>query len=129
MGTELGIVALYAFLIIAVALLQVLAEMPSLGLGDLISARDEVRDGTAVVGRLDRALNNCVIGMALFAPAVLILSVKGLSPLPNAILAAQIFLFARVAYVVTYALGVPLLRTLAWAISVFAVIYLYILGL
>ena len=129
MGTELGILGLYGLLIVVVIMAQLLVAIPNLGLGYLLTARDEGRPVTGMAGRLDRALNNCVIGMALFAPAVLILSAKGLLPIPEALLAAQIFLIARVVYVVSYAFSIPLVRTLSWDVATLATVYLYVLGL
>ena len=128
MGSELGILALYGILIAIVIAVQVLMAMGQVGLPMLASPRDDMPKLGAVAGRMERALNNCVVAMALFAPAVLILQAKGIST-SGTLLAAQAFLIARIAYVVVYALGIPWLRTGIWAVGLLATLFLYVAGL
>ena len=80
------------------------------------------RDGTpapvsALAGRLDRARANFLETFVFFAAAVLAVVVAGKSS-PTTLLGAQIYFWARVAYVPTYAIGVPLLRTVVWGASI-----------
>lgn len=124
MGSELGIVALYGLLIVLVQLFQVLMLVPQHGMAYLATARDESRPNSGVAARLERTIANCIVGMALFAPAVLILNAQGLST-TGTLLAAQIFLIARVVYVVVYAAGIPWVRTAVWVVALWANIYLY----
>ncbi|MEM9010544.1 MAG: MAPEG family protein [Pseudomonadota bacterium] len=128
MGTEIGILALYGLFVIVVILLQVLAALPQVGLVALASARDTMAPLTGVAARLDRAQLNCVIGLALFAPAAIAVQMLGLST-GATVLAGQIFLIARLVYVVVYAAGIPWLRTLAWTASILATAYLYIVAM
>ena len=127
MGTELGILALYGILIAIVIAVQVLMAMGQVGLPMLASPRDDMPKLQSVAGRMERAVNNCVVGMALFAPAVLILQAKGIST-SGTLLAAQLFLIARVLYVVVYAMGTPWLRTGIWGVALLATLFLYVAG-
>jgi uncharacterized MAPEG superfamily protein len=128
MGNELTILALYGMLIIVVILIETTLALPQLGLPYMASPRDELREKHGLAGRAERTVRNCVIGMALFAPAILILNAQG-ALTATTLLAAQVFLIARVIYVIVYILGVPYLRTLAFVASLLATLYLYFLAL
>lgn len=128
MGSELTILALYGILIIVVVLVEVMLAIPQLGLAYMATPRDERRDKTGLAGRAERTVRNCVLGMALFAPAILILHAQG-ALTSTTLLMAQIFLIARVIYVIVYVLGIPWVRTLAFVASLLATLYLYVLAL
>ena len=130
MSSELTILALYGLLIVVVVLLNVLTAMSQVGLMTLGGARDDMPALTGVAGRVERTLTNSVVAMALFAPAVLILSAKD-SFTSGSLLAAQIFLIARVVFVPIYAFAIPVpfLRTIVWMAGFLATIYLYLLAL
>lgn len=130
MSSELSILALYGLLIVVVVLLNVLTAMSQVGLMTLGGARDDMPALTGVAGRVERALTNSVVAMALFAPAILILSVKDAFT-SGSLLAAQIFLIARVVFVPVYAFAIPVpfLRTIVWMAGFLATIYLYLLAL
>lgn len=128
MSSELNILALYGLYTALILLLQVTGAMSQLGMGYLLSSRDEHRTLTGITGRLDRALVNSVTAMALFAPAILILAVKeefGTTTLT----AAQAFLIARILYVPAYALKLTGVRTLLWLAGFAATVVLYLVAL
>lgn len=128
MSSELSILALYGLLVIVVIVLQVLAAMGQVGLQALVGPHDNMPKYTGTAGRLDRAQLNSVVAMALFAPAILLLhAASGFTA--NTLLAAQVFLIARVLYVIVYAMGTPWLRTLIWACGFLATAYLYLMAL
>lgn len=128
MSSELTILGLYGILIIVVILVEVLLALPQYGLPYLASARDENRPQEGMAGRATRTVLNCTIGMALFAPAILILALKdGFTA--TTLLCAQVFLIARVIYVVVYIAGIPWIRTLAFVAGLLATLYLYVLAL
>ena len=86
------------------------------------SSRDEVVPRlTGVAGRLDRALRNFVETFPLFAAAVLMAHVAGAHSWMTE-WGAQLYLWARVAYLALYAAGVFLLRSLAWNVAVLGII-------
>ena len=128
MASELGILGLYGLVVIITILLQAQAGTMQVGLLTLLKPRDDMPALTGVAGRLERAQMNSIVAMALFAPAVLILGHKGLST-PSTLLAAQVFLAARVLYVPLYAFGLPGVRTLVWVAGVLATVWLYVAGL
>ena len=128
MSSELSILALFGLLIVVTILLQVLLALPQVGLPYLASSRDENRELTGHAGRSLRCVQNSVVAMALFAPAVLILQAQG-GFTATTLMMAQIFLIARIAYVVVYLAGIPWLRTGVWMVGFLATAYLLILGM
>ncbi|QMU58283.1 MAG: MAPEG family protein [Boseongicola sp.] len=128
MSSELSILALYGLLTVVIIVVQVTLAIPKMGLPYLATPRDEPRELDGVAGRALRCLNNSVIAMALFAPAILILQAKGAFS-DTTLLMAQIFLIARVLYVGIYLAGIPWLRTGVWGVGAIATAYLYILAI
>jgi uncharacterized MAPEG superfamily protein len=63
--------------------------------------------------RLQAAHSNSIENLAVFAPLVLILQAMNHST-ESTVLACALFFWARLAYVIVYALGIPGLRTLAF---------------
>ena len=119
--------ALYGLLCLVTILAQVVAAAGKLDLTQLMGNREGLPSLTGMAGRLDRAQANSVVAMALFAPAVLILA---LQPDPAAgATPAWIFLLARLAYVVVYALGIAYLRTIVWLVGFIMTLWLYLLPL
>ena len=87
------------------------------GLAWNAGARDgDPRPLTGVAARMDRALKNFLETFGFFAVAVLAVVVTQRTNAHTA-LGAQLYLWSRVAYVPLYAMGIPYLRTLAWAAS------------
>ena len=71
---------------------------------------------TGVAGRLERALRNFVETFPLFAAAVLIAHVANTHGWMTE-WGVQLYFGARVAYLVLYAAGVFLLRSLVWNVA------------
>jgi uncharacterized MAPEG superfamily protein len=69
--------------------------------------------------RLYFAHTNAVDNLVIFAPLVLILDSLGRSTQTTAI-ACAVYFWARLAHAIVYALGVPVLRTLAFAVGFLA---------
>ena len=78
---------------------------------------------TPLAGRLARAQANYFESFPLFAAAVLVIYVADLET-ETSLLAAWVWLVARVAYLPLYAMGVPYVRGVAWATSVVALLTL-----
>ena len=125
---ELSLLALYGLVVAFTILLQTTGALGQLGMGYLLSARDEPRKVVGITARLERALANSVVAMTLFAPAVLILA-AGDKFTPSTLQAAQVFVVARLIYIPAYAFGIAGLRTLVWLVGFVATITLYFLGL
>ncbi|MEP3677020.1 MAPEG family protein [Sulfitobacter sp.] len=130
MSSELSILALYALLVVVTILLNVLTAMGQVGLLTLGGPRDGMAPLTGMAGRIARALDNSVVAMALFAPAVLMLTLQE-ALTSGTLLAAQVFLIARVLFLPIYAFAVPVpfLRTVVWLVGFAATIYLYLVAL
>jgi uncharacterized MAPEG superfamily protein len=86
------------------------------------------RDGepapvTPVAARLQRAAANFLETFPFFAVAVLLLQATGRFDDKTA-LAAQMYFWGRVLYVPAYALGVPFVRTVVWAVAITGIVLL-----
>lgn len=114
--------------------IQMLAWSIALGLGHILlgvtlatrekglkwntGARDVEGAPLGVVAdRVNRALRNFFETFVFFAAAVLAVAVAGRLD-ANTALGAQLYFWARVAYLPLYAAGVPYLRTLVWGVSI-----------
>ena len=89
-----------------------------------VGARDGTPEPvTPLAARLGRASANFLETFPLFAAAVLAVIAAGVADERTAI-GAQMYFWARVAYLPAYAAGVPYARTLAWAVSITGLIFL-----
>ncbi|HEX9946745.1 MAG TPA: MAPEG family protein [Allosphingosinicella sp.] len=85
-------------------------------------ARDEeLPPPRPIVGRLARAQANFFETFPIFAAAALIVGVAGLEDRWTAI-GAWLWLGARIVYLPLYALGVPVVRTIAFLVSVVGIL-------
>ncbi len=92
------------------------------GLAWNVSARDGTPEPlTGVAARLDRAFRNFLETFAFFAVAVLAVTLTQKTSSHTA-LGAQLYFWARVAYVPLYAAGIPYVRTLVWATSLVGIL-------
>jgi len=124
--------------------LQMLALSTALGLGQIVlsshaaslrygcrwaaSARDQaVPPLTGVAARLERALRNFMETFLLFAAAVLTANLIDCHSWMT-VWGAQLYFWGRLAYVPLYAIGVPLVRSMAWNVAIIGII-LVLLGL
>jgi len=71
---------------------------------------------TGVAGRLERALRNFLETFPVFAAAVLLVHVLGREGALSE-WGAGVYFSARVVYLLLYAAGVPLLRSLVWNVA------------
>lgn len=86
------------------------------------------RPDPAWARRAQLAHANAIENLAVFAPLVLVAAVIGAST-PATVIAAKVYLAARLVHYVVYAAGIPVVRTLAFIVGcgatlVFAVILL-----
>ena len=117
MGVELQMLAWTIVLGIVQLMLAATLGTQQRGLGWNASARDgEPKPLTGVAARTDRAFRNFLETFGFFAAAVLAIVATQHANAQTA-LGAQLYFWARVAYVPVYAAGIPYLRTLIWAVS------------
>ena len=81
-----------------------------------------------VAERLRRAQDNLYETLPLFAAAVLILHVAGISSALT-LLGCQLYFWGRVAYLPLYAAGVPWLRSVVWLVSFAGLVLLLVAAL
>ncbi len=86
------------------------------------SARDGVPlPLTGVAARVDRATRNFLETFVFFAAAVLAVVIAQKTSSWTA-LGAQVYFWARLVYLPVYAAGIPYLRTLVWAVSLYGLV-------
>src|ERR671911_2532801 len=81
----------------------------------------EVPPLRGVAGRLDRALRNFVETFPLFAAVVLVAHVTDTHNVLTE-WGARLYFLGRVAYVLLYAAGVPLIRSLVWNVATIGIV-------
>ena len=119
----------YLLFSVLLAFVQVLIAAASanqaVGLNTLAGNREGMDELTGFAGRARRAHLNMIENMVLFTALVLVTAVAGKANATTA-MGALIFFWARLIYAVIYLLGIPWLRTLAWAVSVIGMIMIAI---
>ena len=120
--------------------LQMLALSSALGLGQIVlssqaasirygyrwaaSARDQAMPPlSGVAARLERAFRNFMETFPLFAAAVLIASVIDRHSWMT-VWGAQLYFWGRLAYLPLYAIGVPLVRSMAWNVATIGIVFI-----
>lgn len=86
------------------------------GLKLAMGNRDHMPEASALAGRADRTAKNTLESFVIFAALALAAQASGLQS-PRILLGAQVFFWARLAFIVTYYLGIPYLRTVVWTIG------------
>jgi uncharacterized MAPEG superfamily protein len=118
MTTELAVLAWGCILAIVHIFLAVRFKTRQYGTKWNMGARDEqLPPPQPVVGRLSRAQANFFETFPIYAAAALIVSVAHLEDRWTA-LGAWLWLGARLVYLPLYAFGVPVVRTIAFLVSV-----------
>lgn len=117
MKPELTLLVWSIILAIAHMLIAVQALVSTKGLMTALGNRENLPELPGWAGRAVRANRNMAENLSLFAAAVLMASVLGISN-SMTLLGAQLFFYARVAYAVCYLGGIPWLRTLSWVASI-----------
>jgi uncharacterized MAPEG superfamily protein len=95
------------------------------GLPRLAGNREALPEITGWAGRAQRAHRNMLENLVLFAALVLVAEVAGLANETTA-LGALLFFWARVAHAVIYLIGIPWLRTAAWAVSMVGLVLIFL---
>ena len=123
MTMELYYLIVFALLIIATIFTQQLSSIFSEGLLPLFGSREGLKFN-GLTGRLERSIINSAISMAIILPPVLAIQITE-SSTPDGILAMQIFLGARLLYVLSYAFSVSGLRSAAWVTGMLCTLWVF----
>ncbi|WP_106478883.1 MAPEG family protein [Phytohalomonas tamaricis] len=122
MTTELTLLGWTLVLAIVQILLPAMFRNKETGVAYNTGPRDEAGPPMGkITGRLSRAQKNLFETLPLFIGAVLIAHVAGREG-ELTLWGAWLYFIARVVYVPLYALGVPVVRSLVWAISLLGLI-------
>ena len=119
MTVELFHLCIYGLVIVGATLVQQLTSIFNVGLMPVFGSREGI-NFTGITGRLERAILNCAIAMAL----IMALGIMEMSS-ANTVLAAQIFLWSRIAYIISYGIGIMGIRSAAWVSSLLCTLFLY----
>ncbi len=84
------------------------------GLADTVGYPDNPKPVSRWAGRLQAAHDNAVENLVVFAALVLVADATGISN-EATVLACTVYFWARLAHAVAYTLGLPWVRTLAFA--------------
>ncbi|KQV88418.1 MAPEG family protein [Pelomonas sp. Root1237] len=79
--------------------------------------RDHMPEATPLAGRAQRAAANTLENLLFFAALALAAQASGATG-ERVLLGAQVFLWARVAFLAVYLAGIPYLRTAVWTVSI-----------
>jgi uncharacterized MAPEG superfamily protein len=126
--SELSILLTFGLIVALLLGLKLTGMMTQLDMGYLLSSRDQHRTLEGMLGRTDRALDNSVIALVLFAIPILVMGLRD-TYTGQSLLAAQVFLAARIVYIPAYIFGIIGLRTGVWLIGFLATLLLYFLAL
>jgi uncharacterized MAPEG superfamily protein len=125
MSLELKLLVWSVALAFAQCLIAVTGAYLQVGLPMLAGNRENMPAITGWGGRADRAFRNMMHGLVLFTALVLAAQVTNKLDATTA-LGAQLFFWARLAYAAVYVIGLPWIRTGAWAVSVVGLVLIFI---
>lgn len=117
----LSCVLLYLLMIVMQALAATFSKKASIK--ELLGPRDDMPSHglTPFHARTKRAQANMTEGMVMFVPLIFaVLYLEETSTMTAA--GATMFFYGRLAFAPLYYVGVPVLRTLAWAVSILGII-------
>lgn len=122
MGTELQMLAWAIVLGLVHLMLDAGMKTSERGLAWNASARDgDARPLGPVAGRINRSWSNFLETFPMFAAAVLAVVLAERTGEGTA-LGAQLYFWARLAYIPAYAAGIPYVRSLIWAVSLAGIV-------
>ena len=79
--------------------------------------RDNLPIASPLACRANRAARNTVDNFMLFAALAIVAHVAGAQS-PKVLLGAEVFFWSRLAYLIVYYAGIPVLRTIVWGVSI-----------
>jgi uncharacterized MAPEG superfamily protein len=116
MSVELLCLVASAILCLALPLFYVALYNKQVGFAGVSGTRENIPEPTGAAGRGRRAHHNLIENLVPFTIAVIAAHFAGVSN-SITVYGAVIFLGARIVHAVTYILGIPVIRTLAYFAS------------
>jgi uncharacterized MAPEG superfamily protein len=123
MTTELFYLCMFGLVIVVTILTQQLTSLLNVGIWPVFGSREDVKF-TGITGRLERAILNSVVAMALVTPAIVTLHLINLTN-ASTVLAVKVFLWGRIVYVIAYGLNIMGLRSASWIAAILSIMWLY----
>ena len=124
MSIDLKLLVWSAALTFVQMLIAVFGSILQVGLPTLAGNRDKLAMIEGWAGRAQRAHDNMLESLVLFAVLVLVAQASGSANAMTA-LGAQLFFWARVAYTAIYIAGVQWVRTAVWSVSVIGLLLIF----
>jgi uncharacterized MAPEG superfamily protein len=122
---ELKLLVWCVFLTLAQMAVATTGAILEFGLPAMAGNREDVpRHASGWAGRASRAHHNMLENLVLFAVLVVAASIMARLNAMTA-LGAQLFFWGRVAYAPIYIVGVPYLRTAAFAVSIVGLVLIF----
>ena len=115
-----GAVAVYGGIILSQAVFANMRYDPK----TLLGTRDDFTPEGKHLLRARRTLANMTEAMVMFAPLILVAHVTGKTSALTAI-GAGLFFWARLAYAVVYIAGIPVVRSLIWAVGLVGTLMIF----
>jgi uncharacterized MAPEG superfamily protein len=106
------------------SVIPVFGVLLQVGLPAVAGNRENLAPAAGWAGRAQRAHRNMLESLVLFAILVLVAHVADKSNATTTF-GAELFFWARLAYVPIYVIGIPWLRTVAWVISVYGLLQIF----
>ncbi len=125
MSIELRLLAYSIALLLVMVAIQGASGIRAQGLVPMAGNRDHLKEPSVFQARSKRAVDNLREGLWLFAPLVLIAALTQISNDWTA-LGARLFFYGRIAHGITYLVGIPFARTLAWAVALAGCILIFL---
>lgn len=116
MSIELQLLVWSAVLALVQVVVAAIAANSQVGLPMLASNRDHMPPLTGWALRAQRAHLNMLESLTVFAIVILVAHLAGQTNASTAF-GAMLFFWGRIAHAVIYLIGIPWLRTAAWAVS------------
>lgn len=116
MTIELWMLVYSAILLLVQNYVPAFFAAKELGVGAIAGNRDDLPQPTGMQARALRASNNLKENLPLFAIAVIVAHLAGISN-GLTVLGAQLFLGGRIVHVLSYLTGISLVRTLAHVVA------------
>lgn len=105
-------------------IVAVLLAQAQVGLGMLAGNREGLPPLVGFAGRAERAHRNMLQSLPLFIGLVLIAQLANKTN-GATLTGCELFFWARLAHFVLYVIGIPWLRTMAWAVSIIGLIVIF----
>ncbi len=116
MAIELKMLLYATLLLLVLIIVQASAGVRAVGLGPAAGNRGDLPAPTGFAGRAKRNVMNHIENLVVFAPLILIAALSQRLGHWTA-LGAQLFFWGRLVHGVIYMLGLPWIRTVAFAVS------------